>query len=83
MGLISKKNNKALFILICSSFSLFGLMGLGSLLSGCNQSTYPEDKMESAIKEICSKEYKVDDVEVKFAGKTIGVFLPLKKLFTT
>ena len=48
---------------------------------GCHVS-YPEEKVASAIKEICSKEYKIEDVEVKFSGKTIGVFLPLKKLFT-
>ncbi len=51
------------------------------LLSGCKAS-YPEEKVASSIKEICLKEYKIEDVEVKFAGKTIGVFLPLKKLFT-
>ena len=49
--------------------------------SGCGSATYPEEKVASAIKEICLKEYKIEDVEVKFAGKTVGVFLPLKKLF--
>ncbi|MBI4372612.1 MAG: hypothetical protein HY585_02655 [Candidatus Omnitrophica bacterium] len=57
------------------------LLGIFSF-SGCDQATYPEDKVASSIKEICSKEYKIENVEVKFAGKTIGVFLPLKKLFT-
>jgi len=61
---------------------IFGFI-LSSAFSGCNSVSYPEDKTESAIKEICSKEYKIEDVEVKFAGKTIGVFLPLRKLFTT
>ncbi len=50
------------------------------LLGGCKAS-YPEEKVASAIKEICLKEYKIEDVEVKFSGKTVGVFLPLKKLF--
>ncbi|MBI4358268.1 MAG: hypothetical protein HY584_03120 [Candidatus Omnitrophica bacterium] len=61
--------------------SLFGLMVF--VLAGCDKATYPEAKVESAIKEICSKEYKIENVEVKFAGNTIGVFLPLKRLFQT
>lgn len=52
-------------------------------LSGCDKASYPEAVVESSIKEICEKEYKIQNVEVKFAGKTIGVFLPLKKLFVT
>jgi hypothetical protein len=52
-------------------------------LSGCNKASYPEARVESSIKEICEQEYKIKNVEVKFAGKTIGVFLPLKKLFAT
>ncbi len=50
------------------------------IFSGCDVS-YPEEKVASAIKEICLQEYKIENVEVKFAGKTVGVFLPLKKLF--
>jgi len=52
-------------------------------LSGCDKASYPEAFVESSIKEICEKEYKIQGVEVKFAGRTIGVFLPLKKLFVT
>ena len=59
------------------------LLGANFFLAGCDKATYPEDKVESGIKEICKSEYKIDDVEVKFAGSTIGVFLPLKKLFQT
>lgn len=70
------RNNASLYLLI-SAFVF------SSAFSGCHSVSYPESKIESAIKEICSKEYKVENVEVKFAGKTIGVFLPLKKLFTT
>jgi hypothetical protein len=49
--------------------------------AGCQKASYPEDKLASAIQEICLKEYKIDHIEVKFSGRTIGVFLPLKKLF--
>jgi hypothetical protein len=51
--------------------------------SGCHSASYPEEQIESSIQEICVKEYGVEGVEVKIVGKTIGVFLPLKKLFTT
>jgi len=49
--------------------------------SGCQRATYPEEKIVSSIQEICRKEYKIEDVQIKFSGKTIGVFLPLKRLF--
>lgn len=51
------------------------------LFGGCDKATYPEEKVASAIQEICLKEYKIEDVDVKFSGKTVGVFLPLRKLF--
>ncbi|MBI1977912.1 MAG: hypothetical protein HYS55_04085, partial [Candidatus Omnitrophica bacterium] len=56
---------------------------LVAVISGCGKASYPEGKIERAIQEICSKEYGIEEVEVKFTGKTVGVFLPLKKLFTT
>ena len=61
-------------------FAMSVLLGSLVLFQGCKAS-YPEEKVASAIKEICLKEYKIEDVEVKFAGKTVGVFLPLRKLF--
>lgn len=51
--------------------------------SSCGRATYPKEKVAAGIKEICEKEYNVQNVEVKFNGETIGVFLPLKKLFTS
>jgi len=72
---------------LLSDFSAFGLrmtVLLGLLgafaLSGCHQ-TYPENKIIDELREICRKEYGIDNIQVKFNGKTIGVFLPLKKLF--
>ena len=62
-------------------WSLFLILAVCLFFSGCNKASYPEEKVESAIKEICLKEYKIDHVEVRFAGKTINVFLPLEKLF--
>jgi hypothetical protein len=66
----------------------FGFLGVVTLtafvgLSGCDKASYPESLVESSIQEICEKEYKIQNVEVKFSGKTVGVFLPLKKLFVT
>ena len=50
-------------------------------LSGC-QPSYPKDYVESSIKEICQKDYGITEVEVKIKGKTLGVYLPLKQLFS-
>jgi hypothetical protein len=62
---------------------LLGFFILSFLSAGCQKASYPEDKLASAIQEICHKEYKIENIEVKFNGRTIGVFLPLKKLFAS
>ncbi len=52
------------------------------LTSGCEHS-YPEAKLHQSLKEICKKEYGVDHVESKIVGRTLGVYLPLEKLFSS
>jgi len=59
----------------------FFLIGLVFTSFACKKATYPESQIVSSIQAICKKEYDVEGVEVKLVGKTIGVFLPLKKLF--
>ena len=73
--------NSSAFFLRSLFPSLFIILSL-SLLTGCHVASYPEDKVISSIQEICKKEYNIENVEVKIVGKTIGVLLPLKKLFT-
>jgi len=51
-------------------------------LAGCTQ-TYPAHRVEESIQEICRKEYGIEDIEVKILGKTIAVYLPIKRLFAT
>lgn len=51
-------------------FSLFAFS-----VSGCGP-TYPKEHVDSSIIDLCKKEYDVD-VEVKIAGKTLGVYIPL------
>src|SRR3989338_8370493 len=63
-------------------FSLLTFLAAG-VVSGCSQNSYPSDKIEQALIEICKKEYGVENIKVKIRGSTIGVFLPLKKLFAT
>lgn len=46
-------------------------------------STYPEEKVIEALKKICHEEYNIDDIEVEVKGDTIGVYIPLQKLFST
>jgi len=51
------------------------------LLSGCSPVTYPEAKVKQALQDIALKEYKIPHIDVEFAGTTLGVFLPLDRLF--
>jgi len=43
--------------------------------------TYPEAQCKQALQDIALKEYKIPHIEVEFAGTTLGVFMPLDKLF--
>ncbi len=63
----------------CFSWVLVACVSLG--LTGCGESSYPAEKIKEALLEICRTEYGVEDLDVKIVGKTIGVYLPLKKLF--
>ena len=69
--MINQKLNIA-FLLLLLSFATF---------VGCGKATYDEQNIIKEMKKICLEEYKVSDVEVKIVGKTIGVFLPLERLF--
>jgi hypothetical protein len=51
------------------------------LVSGCSTNSYPAEKIKDALLEICRQEYGIEDIDVKVIGQTIGVYLPLKKLF--
>ena len=53
---------------------------MGLVLAGCSQ-TYPGDRVKESIQEICHKEYGIDNIQIKIDGRTIGVYLPIKKLF--
>lgn len=55
---------------------------LGLVFAGCTQ-TYPSDRVKESIKEICRKEYGIERIDVKITGNTIGVYLPLPRLFAT
>ncbi len=70
------------FSLKTSLSPLFFALGLLAL-SGCGSATYPEARCKAALQEIALKEYKIPHIEVEFVGTTLGVFLPLDKLFTS
>ncbi len=49
---------------------------------GCIQkSSYPASAIKASLLEICRKEYGIEDIDVKIVEDTLGVYLPLKKLF--
>lgn len=61
--------------------SYLGCLLLLVFLAGCSQKSYPADRIKEALSDICRKEYGIEEMDVKIVGNTIGVYLPLKKLF--
>ncbi|MBI3317405.1 MAG: hypothetical protein HYZ85_05340 [Candidatus Omnitrophica bacterium] len=63
--------------------SITAILIAGALgMEGCLQKTsYPASRVKESLVEMCEKEYGITGVDVKIAGDTIGVYLPLKKLF--
>lgn len=59
-----------------------GIISWAIFLASCSR-TYPADRVKESIQEICRKEYSIENVQVKIAGTTVGVYLPMKKLFAT
>jgi hypothetical protein len=57
------------------------LLSGGIFFAGCAQKSYPADKIKESLLQICRDEYGIENIDVKIAGDTIGVFLPLSKLF--
>ena len=53
---------------------------LAVFINACSH-TYPEDRLVEELRALCKREYGIDNIEVKIVGKTIGVHLPLLKLF--
>lgn len=49
--------------------------------SGCMIKSYPSERIKEDLAKICKQEYGIENLDVKISGDTIGVFLPLKKLF--
>lgn len=49
------------------------------VVGGCKP-TYTNENLEKSIIDVCKKEYKID-VNVKRAGRTVGIYLPVNALF--
>ncbi|MDD5671788.1 MAG: hypothetical protein PHN49_09125, partial [Candidatus Omnitrophica bacterium] len=64
-----------------------GLLVLGILWAtthcACTPRSYPADQLKEALQKICIDEYGIENVDAKVVDKTIGVYLPLNKLFIT
>ena len=50
--------------------------------SGCEKPSFPKAKVVSSVKKICADEYNLD-VDVKVAGRTIGVCFEVENLINT
>jgi hypothetical protein len=79
---LSKKGSVTISLKRCLTPLFFAVLCL-IVLSGCGSATYPEARCKEALQEIALKEYKIPHIEVEFVGTTLGVFLPLDKLFAT
>ena len=78
----SRKALDCLFSFLKPRGFLAGLFFLSvCLVSGCGPATYSEERVHEALREIAAEEYNIPDIKVEFAGKTMGVFLPLDELF--
>lgn len=64
------------------AFSALFLVLFCFLLGGCQTESYHSDTLKEDLAEICRKEYGIENIDVKITGETIGVFLPLQKLFS-
>jgi len=64
-------------------YNLAIFLTLSILAASCqlDAPTFPEERIKEHIKEICLKDYGIENVEVKIVGKTLGVHLPLDQLF--
>lgn len=65
---------KKFFLLLSMLFSV-------TALSGCDTKSYPADSLKESLSEICRTEYGIDNIQIKINGDTIGIYLPLEKLF--
>lgn len=61
----------------------FVLLPLTLVFSACSSKSYPADQIKQSLAEICRTEYGIEKIDVKINGNTIGVYLPLNKLFST
>lgn len=66
-----------------SRFFILPLCFLSLVAAGCSPVTYPEARCKEALQKIALEEYQVPHIDVEFKGTTLGVFLPLDKLFAT
>ncbi len=64
-------------------FSGVLLIGCVLSLSGCSQDSYPADQIKESLQKICREEYGIQEIDIKIVGETLGVYLPLQKLFAT
>lgn len=72
------KKNTAYF---CTLLQTIVIIAAPFFFSGC-EATYQANNLETALKDILRDEYDIHEVEVKVVGKTLGVYLPLDKLFS-
>ncbi|MBN1688801.1 MAG: hypothetical protein JW893_06840 [Candidatus Omnitrophica bacterium] len=63
-------------------YSFFSvLIFLAVSFASCTIQSYPPELIKKSLADICRIEYGIQNVGVKIKGGTVGVYLPLEKLF--
>ncbi len=59
------------------------MVGAAVFAAGCTSKSYPSDSLKESLAKICREEYGISNIDVKIVGSTLGVYIPLDKLFAT
>jgi len=65
---------------LLTRYKVLAIFLILSGLSACDKPTYPTGKIEESVLKLCKDEYKLDNVKVKIAGSTMGVYIPIEGL---
>ncbi|MBN1353853.1 MAG: hypothetical protein JW994_04215 [Candidatus Omnitrophica bacterium] len=62
------------------SFFILTMFLSATLSGGCNSVTYPKEKLEECVVELCKDEYNIN-IETSVVGSTLAIYIELPSLF--
>jgi len=60
--------------------AIAAMMLISLFATGCGHVTYPKETLQESVAELCKEEYNID-IDVKWLGTTLALYLPLSNLF--